>query len=263
MTANIDVRSSAVAPETVTGAGATAARSGVLVVEASPLVLPAVREAVAGLPGSWTVYGAAGPQEAAKVLLAEPIDIAMVAIPPSLGAVAFLEWLRRRYPQVTRLAAFATRSSDEAIQASNVAHQSLGQIPRRSEHERVMSRSVTLRRRLESDQLTRFAGGLQRIPTIPTVYHEIRSLLVSPDYSLSALADLIARDAGLSVKILQVINSAYYGLRRRISDLRQAVGLLGGSAIASLILGMTVHEQFVIRSSAKDAIAPPGGVVFR
>jgi hypothetical protein len=44
---------------------------------------------------------------------------------------------------------------------------------------------------------------------VAPVYHEIRSLPASPDYSLSALADLIASDAGPSVKILQVLERSF------------------------------------------------------
>ncbi len=51
--------------------------------------------------------------------------------------------------------------------------------------------------------------------------------LQQPDVSFDMLADLILRDLSLSYKILQFVNSAYFGLRHRVRSVRQALVLLG------------------------------------
>ena len=227
----------------------------VLVVDAGHGLLTPVREAVAAIDGHWAVRGASTPQDAAAELATGHVDVAIVAIPPSAGALAFLEWMRLNYPTVTRLAAYPSRSTEEAIRTAGVAHQLLGHAPDRSSLMAAVGRSVTLRHRVRSRQLTDFVGSLERIPTVPSVYRQMRELLDSPDYSLANLADLVGRDAGMAIKVLQIVNSAYFGLPRRISNLRQAVGLLGADAIASLVLGMSLHQQALISGAAADAIS--------
>jgi EAL and modified HD-GYP domain-containing signal transduction protein len=56
---------------------------------------------------------------------------------------------------------------------------------------------------------------------------QLASALQDPSIQLSDLERLISADVGLSYRLLKYINSAYFGLRGRISSIKQAVALLG------------------------------------
>jgi HD-like signal output (HDOD) protein len=68
--------------------------------------------------------------------------------------------------------------------------------------------------------------------------------LQSPDASIDKIGQIIAKDPGMLTKMLQVVNSPFYGLSRRISSATQAVALLGLETIKSLVLSMKVFSQF-------------------
>jgi EAL and modified HD-GYP domain-containing signal transduction protein len=55
----------------------------------------------------------------------------------------------------------------------------------------------------------------------------LASLLRDPEVALDQLERVIARDLGLSYRLLRYINSAHFALRRRIESIREAVMLLG------------------------------------
>lgn len=68
------------------------------------------------------------------------------------------------------------------------------------------------------------------------------SKLSSKDFEVSELAQLIATDVSLSYRLLRHINSAYYGLSRKISSLQQAVSLLGSDALRQWIMAAVLTE---------------------
>jgi EAL and modified HD-GYP domain-containing signal transduction protein len=65
------------------------------------------------------------------------------------------------------------------------------------------------------------------IPTDRMSRLELAALLRDPDVALEQLERVIARDLGLSYRLLRYINSAHFALRRRIESIREAVVLLG------------------------------------
>ncbi|HEX4594152.1 MAG TPA: HDOD domain-containing protein [Bryobacteraceae bacterium] len=69
--------------------------------------------------------------------------------------------------------------------------------------------------------------ALKNVPPFPPVAARLLSLLASPDVEVAEVAELIRSDATLSARMLRCINSAAFGLGRQISDVRQAVALLG------------------------------------
>ena len=81
----------------------------------------------------------------------------------------------------------------------------------------------------------------------PTVALEIVRLTSEPQVDPRVLKELLEKDPALTCKILRVVNSSFFGLRREVSDLNQALGLLGqqAAAIAGARLqpaGRTVHR---------------------
>jgi HD-like signal output (HDOD) protein len=58
------------------------------------------------------------------------------------------------------------------------------------------------------------------------------------------VGEVIARDAGMTAKILQLVNSAFFGLARRIGSPQEAVALLGCDTVKALVLGAKIFAQF-------------------
>ncbi|MCP4673685.1 MAG: HDOD domain-containing protein, partial [Desulfobacula sp.] len=82
-----------------------------------------------------------------------------------------------------------------------------------------------------------------KLPSFPQV--AIKLLEVSKDEtaSLADLAKIVETDPGISVRVLEIVNSAMYGLGRKITVLSEAVTYLGLDEIKKLAIGMTVFEK--------------------
>ena len=85
---------------------------------------------------------------------------------------------------------------------------------------------------------------IRKLPTLPRVHAEVTKELQSPDGSLEQVAEYVRRDPIMCAKFLQVINSAFFGLARQITDPGEAVMLLGAVRTKGLILIAGVFSQF-------------------
>jgi len=77
------------------------------------------------------------------------------------------------------------------------------------------------------------------LPTLPTVASKLLALTGQEDNALAEIANLIAQDVSLTVKILKVANSSFYSFPQQISSIPQAVSVLGINAVRSLVLSFS------------------------
>jgi putative nucleotidyltransferase with HDIG domain len=83
---------------------------------------------------------------------------------------------------------------------------------------------------------------IQELPTLPVVAGKVNMLLSDPTSSAAELAELITMDQSITAKILKLVNSAYYSLPTRVSNIQQAVGLLGYRNISHIVLTLSVFD---------------------
>ena len=68
--------------------------------------------------------------------------------------------------------------------------------------------------------------------------------LQSEDSSIQKIGKIITKDIAMASKVLQLVNSAFFGIPRHISDPHQAVNLLGLDTIKALVLTTEVFSKF-------------------
>lgn len=90
-------------------------------------------------------------------------------------------------------------------------------------------------------------GGIPEVPALPDLYVRVRELVNSPMGNSQKIADTIAKDPSLVMKVLRTVNSSAFGLRQPVTRLEQAVTLLGFNEISNLVLAATVIKQFPVR----------------
>jgi diguanylate cyclase (GGDEF)-like protein len=94
-------------------------------------------------------------------------------------------------------------------------------------------------------EIIRLLDQDRELPTLSPVVEKVLRLIGDEKVSIKELADVIQNDVSLSLKILKVVNSAFYGYPRKISTLSQAMVILGLSAVKNLALSMSILEIFV------------------
>jgi HD-like signal output (HDOD) protein len=81
------------------------------------------------------------------------------------------------------------------------------------------------------------------LPSLPAIYEELIREIESEDSSVDKIGKIIATDVGMTAKILQLVNSAFFGLRRKVINPGQAAALLGMETLKTLILSVHIFSQ--------------------
>lgn len=82
------------------------------------------------------------------------------------------------------------------------------------------------------------------LPALPAVAIQILQKIKEPEMPMQQLAEILATDPSLSAKVLNVVNSSYFGLPRTITNLSHAVSLLGEDTLKYLALSFSLIKMF-------------------
>jgi len=96
---------------------------------------------------------------------------------------------------------------------------------------------------LDNKKMAAVVASFQ-IPIKPQILNEIQTLMTENEPDIDAIAQLISSDVGLSATILKIINSPFYGMDRRISEIKQAVMMLGLNTINALVTTVLLKASF-------------------
>ncbi len=89
---------------------------------------------------------------------------------------------------------------------------------------------------------------LTDLPPLPAVVIKIMQTINSPNTSAEDLNSLIRMDQGIASKVLRIVNSAYYGLPKKVSTITQAVMILGFNTVRNLVMGVGAMNSFSKKS---------------
>jgi len=85
---------------------------------------------------------------------------------------------------------------------------------------------------------------ISSLPALPQVLVELIDVCAHPDVTVSDVGPIVSRDPALAARILQLVNSALFGVRRPIADISQAVVFLGLDTVRNLAISVSAHEAF-------------------
>ncbi|PKL79435.1 MAG: hypothetical protein CVV27_01805 [Candidatus Melainabacteria bacterium HGW-Melainabacteria-1] len=92
-----------------------------------------------------------------------------------------------------------------------------------------------------------FSLDIDSLPTLPVIAGQVMECLNNPNSSIQDVADVILRDQSMSVKVLKLVNSAYYGFPKRIGTLSHAISILGFETVRGLVLGISILDTFRVK----------------
>src|SRR5260221_11383841 len=86
--------------------------------------------------------------------------------------------------------------------------------------------------------------GCARLPSLRSIESALRELLNSDHRNTHQISEVIRRDPSLTARLLQLVNSVYYGLATPINNIEEAVFYLGVRQIRQLAMVTPVIEDF-------------------
>jgi putative nucleotidyltransferase with HDIG domain len=130
------------------------------------------------------------------------------------------------------------------LQAAKYAHQIVAKPIEPTAFRKIVENSQGLRKILDNREMRERLASVESLPSPPKLYNELVSELQSETSSMKNIANLVGQDVSITAKILQLVNSAYFGLPTHIESPQHAVSLLGLDTLQSLVLAVGVFDQF-------------------
>lgn len=225
----------------------------ILFVDDEPRILQGIQRLLRPHRLEWDMAFVTSGAEALQRLEATPFDVIVTDMRmPGMDGAALLTTVRERYPGTVRIVLTGHTELDNALQAAAVAHQVLSKPCEPAALVAAVERAVEVEQLLDDVALREAVGGVDSLPSHPRVLAELNQLFQSGASSSRDIARVVARDPAVSAKVLQLVNSSFFGLARRVTDLEQAVTYLGIGVLHGLIVGAAALRTL------EDVEIPPG-----
>jgi HD-like signal output (HDOD) protein/ActR/RegA family two-component response regulator len=202
-------------------------------------VLQGLRSVLRPQRHEWEMVFATGGPAALDEIKKAAFDVVVTDMRmPMVDGAEVLRQTKELQPKAVRLVLSGQTDADTALKTVFTAHQFLAKPCDIEKLRSVVARACHLNELITSDELRGLAGDVSILPAAPRTYLAITHKLADPTCSISDVAGIVEREPALCAKVLQVVNSAFFGLPRNVSSISQATNYLGTLALRNLALAM-------------------------
>jgi HD-like signal output (HDOD) protein len=208
-------------------------------------VLQGLQRQLRNMRHEWDMNFIDGARNALDFMAAHPVDVLVtdMMMPEMDGAELLIE-VSKRHPNTVRIVLSGHAEREAVLRLIGPAHQYLSKPCDHEELRSAVARAFALRDLLSNDHLKQLATRIKSLPAVPAIYERLTNELRREDASMEQIGEIISHDVGMTAKILQLVNSAFFGLSQPMSNPGEAVMYLGLATVRALVLSLQVFSQF-------------------
>ncbi|MGA7341920.1 MAG: response regulator [Terracidiphilus sp.] len=217
----------------------------ILFVDDEPNILTGLQRTLRPMREQWEMEFVSSGAEALERLALHPFEAVVTDMRmPGMTGAELLDKIQDRFPQTIRIILSGQSDRESILRSIASAHQFLSKPCDVEQLKSLLERTIALTELLANESLRRFISRLKCVPSLPVLYEEVTRELRSEDPSATRIGRIIAQDMGMTAKILQMVNSAVYGIRAEISEPGQAVLQLGLDTVQAMVLSLSIFSAF-------------------
>lgn len=220
-------------------------KSRILFVDDEQHLLDGLKRSLRSQRNVWEMSFATSGEEAVRLTDDQHFDVVVTDMRmPGMNGAELLARLSENYPDMIRL--ILSGHSDEMLilKAVPYAHQFLAKPCDAEVIKHVITRSLKLKSLVEDSRMQTLVSQIRSLPTLPALYVELTELLNSDRVSVQKVGEVIGKDPAMVSKILQMVNSAFFGIGHHISSPVHAATMLGTETLRGLVLSAGIFIQF-------------------
>ena len=220
-------------------------KTRILFVDDEANVLSGLRRMLRNQRKQWEMGFANSGAEALEMMANEPFDVVVSDMRmPGIDGAELLTRISRLYPNTVRLVLSGQSEHEKIFRAIGPAHQFLSKPCEPESLIRTIQLACGLQSHLVDESLCSAISRIDCLPGLPKIYRDLLHELESDDASLDRVAEMISSDLGMTSKILQLVNSSFFGIPQHVSSPKHAVSLLGLNIIRPLALSAGTFLQY-------------------
>lgn len=216
----------------------------ILFVDDEPNILSGLKRMLRSMRKTMNFQFAENGSTALEIMAAEKIDVVVSDMRmPGMDGATLLTTIQEQYPQAVRIMLTGQADDESILRTVGVAHQFLAKPADPDVLKQVIERASALQDLMEDERLRKLVSSIDNLPSLPETYARLQQVLIDPDSGLGDVAEVIEQDLAMSAKVLQLVNSSFFGLYKHIESPFRAVNLLGLDTIKALVLGVGIFSE--------------------
>jgi HD-like signal output (HDOD) protein len=216
-----------------------------LFVDDEPRVLQGLERQMRPMRHEWDMHFVGGGEQALEFMSRQPADIIVSdMIMPRMDGSQLLSEILRRHPRTVRIVLSGHAEREAVLRLVGPAHQYLSKPCDPDELRKAIARAFALRDLLGNERLKQLTTRIKSLPTLPALQNQLNEEVRKDAPSMDAIGEIISRDIGMTAKIMQLVNSAFFGLPRPLNNPAEAAAYLGVATLRSLVLSMAIFSQY-------------------
>jgi HD-like signal output (HDOD) protein len=217
----------------------------ILFVDDEPNVLKGLQRMLHSMRNEWDMEFAASAMEGLRKLEGETFHVVISDMRmPGMDGADFLAIVMKKYPKIVRFILSGHSDRELIMKSIGSTHQFLTKPCDAETLKNAVSRALALRTLLTDDTMKELVSHMKTLPSLPTLYLELIRALQLPETTMTRIGEIISKDVGMTAKILQLVNSSFFGLSRHVSTAEHAAKLLGAEIIKAVVLSVQIFSRF-------------------
>jgi HD-like signal output (HDOD) protein len=227
----------------------------ILFVDDESKILDGIRRMLHADRERWDMQFAMGGEAALQACEAGSFDVVVYDMRmPGMDGATLLGHVRDRFPSTARIVLSGYSDGGLSTRAVPVAHRFLAKPCNGAELQATIERVCILQDLLSSAELRRVIGTVGELPSLSSTYTALLESVKDPNASIVQVAEIIEHDMGMSAKVLQLVNSAFFGLAQTVTTVQRAASFLGMETIKNLALASETFRVFAPDSRIPQSI---------
>jgi HD-like signal output (HDOD) protein len=204
-----------------------------------------IRSSASGFSKQWAAeFASTGPE---AIGWAEQGDFDAVVADVQLFdmcGVDLLDEIMRRQPKAMRIVLSEHGDIENTVKCIGKAHHHLLKPCDVAMLMNALEAGFTLESWLPSQNVQQLMGKMRWVPSPPNLYFRVAMEIESPNASVETVGQIISQDPAITAKVLQLANSAVFGLQLQVNEPAEAVAYLGLEATKTLVLLAHTFSEF-------------------
>jgi HD-like signal output (HDOD) protein len=215
----------------------------ILFVDDEPAILAGLQNLLYKDRKRWDMVFALGGELALSEIRKAPFDIVVSDMRMAgVDGAALLNMIKDEFPATVRIMLSGHADREAIVRALPALHQLLSKPCDATTLRGAIERSLDGVDVDRDARIRKIVGGVDKLPTPPDIFFDLTRLMQSPTSSVNDVARVVTRDPALSAKLLQLVNSAYFGTGQVTTSIQQAVALLGTDRLRYIALTASVFS---------------------
>lgn len=225
----------------------------ILFVDDTENVISGIQRQLRPYREQWQLYFATSGKQALELMQRQPIDLIVSdMMMPEMRGDELLAKVAAAYPGTVRMILSGYADEASVRLGLEVAHQYLAKPCSTEILRETICQIFKIQACVANPRIAAEVGEASQLPSLPKIYHELNAAIGDERATSAQIAGIFAKDMVLSAKLLHLVNSPYFGLQRTVSNLTDAINLVGLKKLNSLVLSVHVKTAFPVDDPAME-----------